>query len=172
MTSASNEVQAIDVANATSPGSLEHSVTVLAMPDATEARIALLEARERRGAGPPLHRHSREDELVFVLEGRVTFHLGDERIEGVTGSSVVLPRGTEHGYVIESETARLLVAVAPAQPGIEQCMAELSRCPSGSATELEPEAGQDIERIVTTAARFGVEITRPRPDTSASSIAE
>ena len=143
-------------------GGSERFVTVLASPDATEGRIALYETRERRGEGPPLHRHSQGDELIFVLDGRVTFYLGEERVEGMAGSCVILPRGGEHGYVVVSERARLLVVLAPAERGYDDCLQEMSRC----ASEPGPESGtgQEIERLVATAARHGVEITGPRDD--------
>jgi quercetin dioxygenase-like cupin family protein len=138
--------------------------TILATPDATEGRIALFEIREGRGDGPPLYRHSRHDELVFVLQRRVTFYLGRERIKASTGSSVVLPRGTEHGYVIESDAARLLVVLAPAERGLEELLGDMSRCAKHPTVDPEPESAHDIERLISKAARFGVEITRPRPN--------
>ncbi|MDQ3539355.1 MAG: cupin domain-containing protein, partial [Chloroflexota bacterium] len=115
--------------------------------------------------------HSREDELVFVLDGRVTFHVASERIEGSPGACVVVPRGSEHGYVIESNHARLLVVLAPAEQGVEEWIGEMSRCGNGRAVGSDSGAEaalaeQDIERLVARAARHGVEITGPRPDGS------
>ncbi len=161
-----------DVVAATDPGSSAASVTVLFPPAATKGRIALLEARESRGAGPPLHRHGREDELIFVLDGRVTFYVGSERVEGAPGTSVLFPRGVEHAYVVTSEVARMLVVLAPCQPGFERCVADLSACPIEPVPGVIPGAEQEIERLVATAARFGVELTRPRPDVSDRVTAE
>jgi len=142
----------------------DSSVTILAAPEVTEGRIALLELRGQHGAGPPLHRHSREDELIYVLDGQVTFYLAGERIEGAVGTWVFLSRGTAHGYAIESETARLLVVLVPAERGIEECIRALSSDAIEPAAGTDPGSGWDIERLVTTAARYGVEITGPRPD--------
>lgn len=156
--------QSINPVQVADPGTPPTSAMVLAAPDATEGRIVLLEIREGRGDGPPLHRHSRQDELVFVLQGRVTFYLGRERTRASAGSSVVLPRGTEHGYVIESDAARLLVVLAPAERGIEELLDDMSRCADHPSVDPKPGTAQDIERLISQAARFGVEITRPRPN--------
>ncbi len=164
MESAIRENQSLDITAAAQFVDPITSVTVLAAPEATEGRIALFETRERRGAGPPLHRHSHEDELVFVLDGQVTFHVANGRIEGTPGTCAVLPRGSEHGYVIESDEARLLIVLAPAERGFEGCVGNMSRCASEPVPGQERTADQDIEPLVATAARYGVEITGPRPD--------
>lgn len=145
------------------PGSTVSSVTILAAPEVTDGRIVLIELRGRHGSGPPLHRHSREDELIYVLDGRVTFHVAGERIEGAAGTWVFLSRGSAHGYTIESWTARLLVVLVPGERGIEECIRALSHLAIDPARE-DAASGRDIERLVATAARYGVEITGPRPD--------
>lgn len=94
----------------------------------------------------------------------MTFFVAGERIDGLTGTCVVLPRGIEHGYVIESDAARLLVVLAPAAPGFEECMAEMSHYTNKPAVGLELETETGIERLVATAARLGIEITGPRPE--------
>src|SRR5215475_11500458 len=35
----------------------------------------------RAGEEPPMHTHSREDELVYVVEGRLIARVGDSRVE-------------------------------------------------------------------------------------------
>jgi hypothetical protein len=63
-----------------------------------------------------------------------------------------LPRGSQHRFSVESAEARLLVMLAPA--GIEGWLRDL-RLPD---TPAEPNT---IERLVSTAARYGVAITGP-----------
>lgn len=117
----------------------------------TQGRFAVIETRERRGQEPPLHAHGREDELVHVLEGEVTFHKDGQRLACPTGTSVLLPAGSEHTYRVESEVARLLVVLVP--PGLEGLYRELRG-------DGEP---PDAERLITVSARYGVEITGPGP---------
>ena len=126
--------------------------------EATGGRFALVETRARRGEGPPRHVHTREDEVVYVLEGRLTVYAGEEPLDAPAGSCVLLPRGGEHTYRVESEEARLLVLLLPA--GLEGCYRELGQLMVGP--DGGPGAGSDrVERLVATAARYGVEITGP-----------
>jgi mannose-6-phosphate isomerase-like protein (cupin superfamily) len=65
----------------------------------TEGRVAVIEhTLPPRNLGAPLHRHSREDELTFVLGGRLGAKLGDEVIEAREGSYVLKPRGQWHTF--------------------------------------------------------------------------
>lgn len=45
----------------------------------------------RAGEEPPLHTHSREDELVFVVEGKLIARVGDTRVEVGPGAYAALP---------------------------------------------------------------------------------
>ena len=117
----------------------------------TRGRLALVETRERQGAGPPRHRHHWEDEIVYVLAGEVSFDLDGERLVRPAGTCVVLPARREHAYAVISEEASLLVLAAPA--GLEGLYGELGR--------FAASGGTDVERLVTVAARYGVEVTGP-----------
>jgi quercetin dioxygenase-like cupin family protein len=46
-----------------------------------------------RSLAAPLHRHSREDEYSYVLEGRVGALLGHEVVYGEVGDLIFKPRG-------------------------------------------------------------------------------
>lgn len=50
------------------------------------------------GAGPPLHMHTLEDEVFYVLEGEVEFTVGTEKILAGPGTTVFGPRGTPHTF--------------------------------------------------------------------------
>ena len=138
--------------------SLGSVVNLLVTGEETAGRFAVVETRERRGAEPPRHVHTREDELVYVLEGEVTFYAGGERIACPAGACLLLPRGCEHTFVVESGEARLLVLLLPA--GLEGYYRELSR-PGEQGGEPAQDGRLDVERLVTVAARYGVEITGP-----------
>ena len=65
----------------------------------TEGRVAVVEhTLAPRQLAAPVHRHSREDELSFVLSGRLGAKLGDEQVEVEEGSYVLKPRGQWHTY--------------------------------------------------------------------------
>ena len=117
----------------------------------TRGRLALVEIRERRGDGPPRHRHHWEDEIVYVLVGEICFDLDGERLLRPAGTCLVLPAGREHAHEVVSEEARLLVLSAPA--GLEGLFRELGG--------FNLSGGEDVARLVTVAARYGVEVTGP-----------
>jgi mannose-6-phosphate isomerase-like protein (cupin superfamily) len=73
----------------------------------------------------PLHRHSREDEYSFVLEGRVGALLGDEVVYGEPGDLIFKPRGQWHTFWnAGDEPARILEIISPA--GFESYFDQLS----------------------------------------------
>ncbi|MBA3414577.1 MAG: cupin domain-containing protein [Chloroflexia bacterium] len=127
--------------------------TVLIAGEQTGGRFAVVEARVRQGADFPRHVHSREDELIFVLEGRVTFDRDGERLDGPAGTWLSLPRGCEHTFAVESAEARLLVVLSPA--GLEHCQCEADTSDDATADQ------RGVERLVANAARYGVAITGP-----------
>ena len=135
------------------------ATSVLVAGEETGGRFALIEVQERRGAIPPRHVHTREDEIVYVLEGHVIFVAGDEILDAPAGTCVLLPRGGEHTFRIESAEARLLVLVTPA--GLEGYYRELDR-PDARAGEAP-----GVERLGATAARYGMAITGPPPTAGA-----
>lgn len=62
-----------------------------------------------RALAAPLHRHTREDEYSFVLEGRVGALLGDEVVYGEAGDLIFKPRGQWHTFWnAGDEKARIL----------------------------------------------------------------
>jgi quercetin dioxygenase-like cupin family protein len=68
-----------------------------------------------RALAAPLHRHSREDEYSYVLEGRVGALLGDEVVYGEVGDLIFKPRGQWHSFWnAEDEPARILEIISPA----------------------------------------------------------
>src|SRR5438105_15588812 len=46
----------------------------------------------------PLHRHTREDEYSYVLEGRVGALLGEDVVEGGPGDLIFKPRNQWHTF--------------------------------------------------------------------------
>jgi quercetin dioxygenase-like cupin family protein len=77
------------------------SIGVRFMLEGPEAgsRFALVEhPMSPHALAAPLHKHSREDEYSFVIEGRVGALLGDDVIEGGQGSLIFKPRDQWHTF--------------------------------------------------------------------------
>jgi quercetin dioxygenase-like cupin family protein len=64
----------------------------------TNGQYSVIETRTPPNAGPPMHVHSREDELFYVLQGHYRFYCGADSSEAVQGDLVHLPRGIAHGF--------------------------------------------------------------------------
>lgn len=78
------------------------------------AGAAVAEYVTRKGEEPHDHVHPHEDEMFYVVEGKLAFRCGGLRHEVGEGGFVFLPRGIEHGYDILSDgDVRLLVVTAP-----------------------------------------------------------
>jgi mannose-6-phosphate isomerase-like protein (cupin superfamily) len=106
-----------------------------------------------RALAAPLHRHTREDEYSFVLEGRMGGLLGDEVVEAGPGELVFKPRNEWHTFWnAGDEPCRILEIIAPA--GFEHFFEELVDI--GGALKAEP------EELAELAARYGHEL---KPET-------
>jgi len=93
---------------------------------ATEGGFALVEhPMSAHALAAPMHRHQREDEYSYVLEGRMGALLGDDVVEARPGDLVFKPRGEWHTFWnAGNEPCRILEIIAPA--GFEKFFAELS----------------------------------------------
>ena len=90
-----------------------------------------------RALAAPLHRHNREDEYSYVLEGRMGALLGDDVLEAAPGDLVFKPRGEWHTFWnAGEEPARILEIIAPA--GFERFFDELVAM--GGAAKADPQA--------------------------------
>jgi quercetin dioxygenase-like cupin family protein len=89
-------------------------LTYKATGDQTNGLIALAEVRAPQGTGSPPHRHHHEDEAWYVIDGELTFLLGDTEHTAGAGSFVFGPRGVAHRFEVNSSEARFLIFVFPA----------------------------------------------------------
>jgi quercetin dioxygenase-like cupin family protein len=127
----------------------------------TGGAFALLEARDRRGDGPPRHVHEREDEAYYILEGTYTFFIGDETIVGSKDAFVFAPRGVPHTFRADTDTARHLHLIAPG--GFEGFLAQIGTKAVDRNTAPVSEEPPDVEAMGKMAAQYGVTIVGPPP---------
>ena len=59
----------------------------------------------RAGEEPPLHIHSREDELLYVVQCKLIARVGDARVEVGPGAYAALPRGVPHTIEVVGDQA-------------------------------------------------------------------
>ena len=135
----------------------------LATGDDTNGKYALFEAIVPLGGGPPPHVHSREEEGFYILEGEITFTIGEKRLVASAGMFANMPVGTSHSFKNESsKPAKMLISVAPA--GLEKMFVEVGQPVAQGATSGPPPTKADIEKLLTVAPRYGVEIKLPHHD--------
>jgi quercetin dioxygenase-like cupin family protein len=118
---------------------------------ASASGIGVCEVVIRPGEEPPLHVHKNEDEWFYMLEGEVTFHVGQENHRGSAGAFVSFPRGIPHTFSVESPAARFLVMNTPG--GFEHMF------------ELAPKTPDEAVRAL---AAFGIEVVGPHPRQAAA----
>ena len=103
------------------------------------------------GRSARAHRHNRHQENVCVLEGELSWRLGDRTVIAPAGSFLVIPRGVVHGFANErSEPARMFVLTSPG--GFEGFMAGLAEL-----IEASPTGVPDPARFAELAARYDTE---------------
>ena len=92
-----------------------------------------------RWDGPPLHHHD-FDEAFYVLDGQLTFQLGEDLITAGPGSLTFAPRGSHHTLANRGDSpARYLLICTPG--GFERMFMRLEARKSGAeppAEALEP----------------------------------
>jgi mannose-6-phosphate isomerase-like protein (cupin superfamily) len=116
------------------------SIGVRFMIDGHEAdeRFSLVEhPMGPHALAAPLHRHAREDEYSYVIEGRVGALLGEDVLVAGPGDLIFKPRNQWHTFWnAGDEPARILEIISPA--GFERFFAELVDL--GGVAQAEPEA--------------------------------
>ena len=102
----------------------------------TDGGFSLVEhPMSARALAAPLHRHLREDEYSYVLEGRMGALLGDDVLEAGPGDLVFKPRGEWHTFWnAGDDSCRILEIIAPA--GFERFFAELVEL--GGVAQADP----------------------------------
>jgi quercetin dioxygenase-like cupin family protein len=122
----------------------------------TGGQVALIEVTEPPNFEGPLHVHHREDEGFLILEGDVTFHVGDATIEARAGDYVFGPRDIPHRYSCGSSGCRILFIMTPG--GFEDLVMDMS-VPAKSRTLPPPQEEEpDWERVAAIAEKYGCEL--------------
>ena len=125
-------------------------VYIKATSEQTGGAFNLFEVTCPSGYATPLQIHYAEDVAIYVLDGGLTFFWGNEKKAGVAGSFFYQPRGTPHGFRVESGTpARILYMTMPA--GFDRFVAEHEEACQQSEPEID-------------AARYKIEILGPLSD--------
>lgn len=125
---------------------------------ATNGSLTVLEFQDPENHAPPLHVHNGEDEAWVVLDGEISFFVGDDRYDLEPGAVAFGPRGVPHAYLVRTPSARFATIFAPA--GIENWFAtNSSPVIPGDSTP----APFDIGKIVADAEAYRLRVAGPPP---------
>ena len=130
---------------------------VKASADDTGGAMTVMEMWMPAGMGPPPHTHP-GTESVYVLEGRLRYHIGEQTFEGTPGSFFHIPAGIVENFE-PTEESRVLVTYSPG--GIERFFTEAGEPARSPGLPPPPDGPPDIERLASIAARYGMEIQQP-----------
>ena len=120
---------------------------VLLRSEQSNGEVATIEIVLPAGsAGPPLHHHD-FDEAFYVLDGELTFQLGEELATAGPGTLTFAPRGSHHTLAnLSAADARYLLVCTPA--GFERVFARRAAEQAGvepPAWALQP--APDVTRV-------------------------
>jgi mannose-6-phosphate isomerase-like protein (cupin superfamily) len=104
-----------------------------------------------RALAAPLHRHSREDEYSYVIEGTLGALLGDEVVTAGPGTWVLKPRNQWHTFWNAGDTpCEIIEVISPA--GFENFFRELAEVYAAG------EDGPDLASFAALCERYGLEM--------------
>jgi len=110
-----------------------------------------LEVNVGPGNGPPPHIHHREEEQFYILEGELTFRVGDQTLQASAGDFVHIPRETVHAFKNGPRPAKLLATFSPA--GIEQFFQEVGEPVEDRTAPPPPVTEETIARFMAVVSR-------------------
>ena len=122
--------------------------------------IFAMEGLVPTGGGPPPHIHENEDETLYILEGRCSVQIGDEKLVASIGDSIFLPRGTVHAFRNDGPyTLRLILTFVPA--GIERFFEEVLEPVTDRTAAPPPPTKELVDRLLATGPKYGITFVLP-----------
>jgi quercetin dioxygenase-like cupin family protein len=140
---------------------LDTAVWIRVSADAGHNGLSMLESLAPRGDSPPLHLHTRDDELFHVVSGELLLEIGGEELILAEGETALAPAGVAHSYRVESAEARWLVVTVGGE--FERFVRELSRPAErdGLPPRTGPPTAEQAEELAAVGAKHGIEIVGP-----------
>jgi mannose-6-phosphate isomerase-like protein (cupin superfamily) len=90
------------------------TIRILVDSAATGGACLVFENTSPPGSGPPLHRHGRDDEAFFVVEGTVKFSVNGQEAMLGPGGFAFAPRGSIHTFLnVGPGPCRMIITCTP-----------------------------------------------------------
>jgi mannose-6-phosphate isomerase-like protein (cupin superfamily) len=88
-------------------------MTFLVNSGQTNGAFSLTDYLAKPGNEPPAHKHDREDEFFYVVEGRIDAYIGQEVFRVGPYEGVYLPKLIPHTFTILTPHLRMLILLSP-----------------------------------------------------------
>lgn len=85
----------------------------LIAPDQSGGTLALIELTLPKGAEPPPHVHTLEDEAFYLLDGEISVTVADKVTVLKHGEALFAPRNVPHSFKILTEKATIMNLITP-----------------------------------------------------------
>jgi quercetin dioxygenase-like cupin family protein len=131
----------------------------LATGEQTGGSFSLIRIEVQKGAEPPEHTHTNEDESYLIIEGEIKFWIGGKVFDAKAGDFIFLPRGISHRFEIQSERVIELMWLTPS--GLDKWFWDNSEpAPDGYAKPMlqGPPPAELVNHFVTSLDNYGVKM--------------
>jgi quercetin dioxygenase-like cupin family protein len=122
----------------------------------TGGQLTIIDVTNPPGFEGPLHVHHRDDEGFWILEGSVTFQVGDRTIEASAGDYAFGPRDIPHRYTVGDAGCRMLFLMVPG--GMEDIVRATSEPAASLTLPPPPDKEPDIDAIKAISEKHGYEL--------------
>jgi len=135
----------------------------------TQGLFQMALTHSKVGSEPPLHEHVGEDEIFYILEGRISFWSAGASVTLRPGDCILMPKDVPHIFQVDRNSeAKWLVMSAPG--GLDEFFRAVA-VPAGYAA---PQAGWEMDeatekRLEEACHRFGITLLGP-PGTRPASM--
>ena len=99
-------------------------MTFLVNSEQTNGAFSMTDYLAKPGNEPPAHVHGREDEFLYVLEGRIDAYIGKEVFPAGPNEGVYFPKFVPHTFTILTPHFRMLILMSPG--GLEGYFRDMS----------------------------------------------
>jgi quercetin dioxygenase-like cupin family protein len=130
-----------------------------ALTEDTGGRLVVWEDLLPNGSSPPLHVHHGTDEAWFILDGTLTFQVGESMTTAETGAFVWAPRDIPHTFRVDSAEARLIGLALPG--GFDRFVRATGRPADDLVLPPPPDGPPDVARLAEAAREHGIELLGP-----------
>lgn len=121
----------------------------------TGGALTVMEMTIPAGMGPPPHVHA-QAETIYVLEGTLRLHVGEETLEGGPGSVFHIPEGTLEHFEPAGDSVRILALYTPG--GIDKFFEEIGEIAPSRIVPPPMTSPPDFERLVAAGKRYGLDL--------------